>query len=66
LAINKRRNPIVGDTILHYEPYFERENEGIVRQVLASQFTYETKDGHIRYCLFREDWKFKENNSGDS
>ena len=31
--------------------------EGKVVQLLAMQFIYETKDGHIRHCMFREDWK---------
>ena len=45
--------PKVGDKIVHHEPYFDRNNEGVVVQLLAAQFIYETKDGNRRHCLFR-------------
>ena len=30
--------PKVGDKIVHHEPYFDRNNEGVVVQLLAAQF----------------------------
>jgi hypothetical protein len=29
-----------------------------VIELLGMQFVYETKEGHHRHCLFREDWKY--------
>ena len=52
--------PKVGDKIVHHEPYFDRNNEGVVVQLLAAQFIYETKDGNRRHCLFRDDWSYDE------
>ena len=56
IGLKKVKPPKVGDKIIHYEPYFDRESKGIVIQLLSSQFVYETKDGQIRYCLFKENW----------
>lgn len=54
-----KKAPELGDYIIHKEPAFSRENEGKVIQILAMQFVYETPKGETRYCLFREDWKIK-------
>ena len=48
--------PKMGDKIVHYEPYFDRESKGKVVEILSAQFIYETKDGQTRHCLFKEDW----------
>ncbi len=48
--------PKIGDKIVHYEPYFDRESKGKVVEILSAQFIYETKDGQTRHCLFKEDW----------
>ena len=53
----KIKPPSVGDKIIHAEPYFEREHEGKVTEILSSQFVYETAAGQVRTCLFSEDWK---------
>jgi len=53
----KVKPPSVGDKIIHREPYFDREHEGKVTEILSSQFVYETADGQVRTCLFSEDWK---------
>jgi hypothetical protein len=52
----KRTKPKVGDMITHTEPYFKRENSGKVIQLLAMQFVYRTEGGHIRHCMFSEQW----------
>ena len=48
---------MLGDYIIHKEPYFDRVNKGKVVQLLAMQFVYETEDGNRRHCMFREDWE---------
>jgi len=53
----KTKQPELGDRILHKEPYFNRENEGVVIQLLGMQFVYRTDSGEERFCLFREDWR---------
>lgn len=53
----KTKQPELGDRILHKEPYFNRENEGVVVQMLGMQFVYKTDSGEERFCLFREDWR---------
>lgn len=53
----KRKAPELGDYIEHSEPAFNRVNEGTVVQLLAMQFIYETPKGHIRHCMFTEQWK---------
>ena len=57
--MGKRKQPEIGDYIVHNEPAFGRVNEGKVVQLLAMQFVYETPDGHRRFCMFREDWRTK-------
>jgi hypothetical protein len=57
--MGKRKAPDVGDYIIHKEPYFNRENEGTVEQLLAMQFVYVTPNGNRRHCMFSEDWKLK-------
>jgi hypothetical protein len=53
----KSKQPKLGDRILHKEPAFGRENEGVVIEMLGMQFVYKTDSGEERFCLFREDWK---------
>ena len=53
----KKLSPMLGDYIIHKEPYFDRVNKGKVVQLLAMQFVYETEDGNRRHCMFREDWE---------
>lgn len=53
----KRKAPELGDYIEHSEPAFNRVNEGTVVQLLSMQFIYETPKGHVRHCMFTEQWK---------
>ncbi len=53
------KKPEVGDYIEHRVPTFDRVNEGKVVQLLSMQFVYETPQGNLRHCMFREDWSFK-------
>jgi len=53
----KLKQPKLGDRILHKEPAFRRENEGVVIEILGMQFVYKTDSGEERFCLFKEDWK---------
>jgi len=50
------RAPEIGDKVEHTCTLNGRF-EGVVVQVLSTQFIYETAEGHQRYCLFREMWK---------
>ena len=54
--MGKKTPPKLGDKIEH-TCTLNGKFEGKVVQLLAMQFIYETKDGHIRHCMFREDWK---------
>jgi hypothetical protein len=50
--------PEVGDRIIHDEPEFERVTEGIIVDILSSQFVYKTEGGYFRYCFTKKDlWK---------
>lgn len=49
----------MGDYIVHKEPSFNRVNEGEVIEMLGMQFVYRTPEGHERFCLFKEDWSYK-------
>ena len=51
MAVNKKKQPKLGDYIIHREPAFNRENAGEVVQLLAMQFVYETAEGHVRHCI---------------
>ena len=52
----KTKQPELGDRILHKEPYFNRENEGVVIQLLGMQFVYRTaKDMLDIVCLEKLD-----------
>ena len=55
--MSKSKQPKLGDRILHKEPAFGRQSEGVVVEILGMQFMYKTDSGEERYCLFREDWK---------
>ena len=55
--MSKNKKHELGDRILHREPAFNRENEGVVIEMLGMQFVYKTDKGEERFCLFREDWK---------
>lgn len=53
------KKPSPGDYIRHHEPgnpdvkYYD----GVVNQLLSSQFSYTTDDGHRYLCLYTEDWE---------
>jgi hypothetical protein len=53
-----KKAPSLGDKIEH-TCRLNGKFEGKVIELLAMQFIYETKEGHHRHCLFREDWKYK-------
>jgi len=53
----KTKQPKVGDMIEH-TCNLNGKFEGKVVQMLAMQFVYETKEGHRRFCLFKETWRF--------
>ena len=53
--MGKKTSPKLGDKIEH-TCTLNGKFEGKVVQLLAMQFIYETKEGHIRHCMFREDW----------
>lgn len=50
------KTPNLGDRIEH-TCSLNGKFEGKVVQLLAMQFVYETKEGHRRFCLFRETWR---------
>ncbi len=52
----KKKPPEIGDMIEH-TCTLNGKFEGKVVQLLSMQFVYETKDGNLRHCMFREDWK---------
>jgi hypothetical protein len=54
-----KKSPKLGDWIIHKEPSFDREHEGKVVQLLSMQFVYETESGDKRFCMFRENWTYK-------
>ncbi len=54
-----KKTPKVGDPIEH-TCTLNGTFEGKVVQLLSMQFVYETADGNRRFCMFREQWKFKE------
>jgi len=53
-----KKTPSLGDLIEH-TCRLNGKFEGKVIELLSMQFIYETKEGHYRHCLFREDWKYK-------
>ena len=55
------QKPKIGDKIIHTEYVYDRITKGEVIQILALQFLYQAKDGHIRHCMFKEDWKHENN-----
>jgi len=55
------KQPKIGDHIVHKEPYFHRVNEGKVIQLLSMQFVYKTEKGEQRFCMYRENWEYKDN-----
>ena len=54
--MGKQQRPELGDRIEH-TCNLNGKFEGKVIEMLAMQFIYETKDGHRRFCLFKETWK---------
>ena len=56
MRMGKKTPPKLGDKIEH-TCTLNGKFESKVVQLLAMQFIYETKEGHIRHCMFREDWK---------
>ncbi len=59
MSIKKKskKAPKVGDKIEH-TCRLNGKFQGKVIEMLAMQFVYETKEGHHRHCLLREDWKY--------
>ena len=59
MSIRKKskKAPKVGDKIEH-TCRLNGKFEGKVIEMLAMQFVYETKEGHHRHCMLREDWKY--------
>ena len=57
--MSKKKQPKLGDYIVHREPAFNRVSEGEVIEMLGMQFVYRTPEGHERFCLFKEDWSYK-------
>lgn len=59
MSIKKKskKAPKVGDKIEH-TCRLNGKFEGKVIEMLAMQFVYETKEGHHRHCMLREDWKY--------
>jgi len=53
----KNSKPELGDMIEH-TCTLNGKFEGKVVQLLAMQFVYETKEGNRRFCLFKETWRF--------
>ena len=53
------KTPNLGDNIEH-TCTLNGKFEGKVVQLLSMQFVYETAKGDRRFCMFREQWKFKE------
>ena len=62
IGLKKVKPPKIGDEIIHYEPYFDRESKGKVIQLLSSQFF---KNDHMYmtiYIIFEtNDSKLKKN-----
>lgn len=52
----KKKPPQIGDRIEH-TCRLNGKFEGVVIEMLSTQFVYKTDNGHDRFCLFREDWK---------
>tara|TARA_R100000306_G_C4344529_1_gene126975 strand:- start:687 stop:863 length:177 start_codon:yes stop_codon:yes gene_type:complete len=57
------KRPKVGDRIIHDEPEFERITQGVVMDILSSQFTYQTDNGLIRFCFYKDIWKHERKTS---
>lgn len=55
--IKKKTRPELGDMIEH-TCNLNGKFEGKVVQMLAMQFVYETKEGNRRFCLFKETWRY--------
>lgn len=51
------KRPKVGDRIIHEQIELDMVSTGVVTCILSAQFTYETDEGEIRYCLFKEFWE---------
>jgi hypothetical protein len=51
-----KRAPKIGDKVEHTCTLNGRF-EGVVIEVLSTQFIYKTAEGHERFCLFKEIWK---------
>ena len=52
---NRKGKPSVGDYIEHFCSLNGRF-EGIITEILSTQFIYETPEGHSRFCLYKENW----------
>ena len=48
------KRPKVGDRIIHDEPEFERTTQGVVMDILSSQFTYQTDNGLEKHSLLSQ------------
>ena len=51
------KRPNVGDRIIHEQIELDMVSTGVVTCILSAQFMYETDEGRVKYCLFKETWK---------
>tara|TARA_R110001606_G_scaffold379613_2_gene539745 strand:- start:545 stop:721 length:177 start_codon:yes stop_codon:yes gene_type:complete len=54
--MSKSKTPELGDKIEHICT-LNGKFEGEVVQLLSMQFIYKTAKGHLRHCMFKEQWK---------
>jgi len=55
-SIVAKKAPKIGDKVEH-TCTLNGTFQGVVIEVLSTQFIYKTADGHDRFCLFKEIWK---------
>lgn len=54
--MRKKKPPVLGDRIEH-TCRLNGTFQGVVIEMLSTQFVYRTDNGIERFCLFKEDWK---------
>lgn len=54
--MRKKKPPVLGDRIEH-TCRLNGTFQGVVIEMLSTQFVYKTDNGIERFCLFKEDWK---------
>ena len=57
--MSKRNKPQIGDYIEHHCAV-NGKFQGMIVEILAMQFVYETSTGITRFCLFSENWNYKQ------